>query len=298
MDIKFDQVHLIMSMMRSWSTVIIFLINNAKFSSSLTPALLTSCDRVSMTRRTQLFQSSLASQEDFFAKGHSCPRNRNEPGCLPFKNHIDNARKQNLHYNIYSPRSDSTKPTTKLDTSDSYFMVHVEEQLTHLRSKNLNELKLACSRRNIRYGMFSEKEEYINAILRDMEKTFDFSVTGLVQPGAVTELTEKQLDLEVSSKKSLIVVAVFAKWCGPCSVVIPQLEMAARKLIEDEVRVVKINGDKYPSYAARYQVAGLPSILLIKEGHVLDRMEGVSTTTEISNFIQQHLSCAKRKVIL
>jgi len=275
--------------MQSWSTVIIVLIYNAKLSSSLTPALFTSCDRVSMMRGTQLFQSSLVSQEDFFAQAYSYPHNQNRHGCLPFNNQIIDARKLNVHDNVYSLRSDNTITTTKSDTGESYFGVHAEEQRSLLRSKNLKELKLACSRRNIRYGKFPEKEEYTNAILRDMEKTFAFSVTGLVQPGAATELTEKQLEQEVSSKKSLIVLAIFAKWCGPCNVVIPQLEMTAKKLIEDEVRVIKVDADKYPSCAARYQVAGLPSILLIGGGRVLDRLEGASTTTEILNFIQQHL---------
>ena len=58
---------------------------------------------------------------------------------------------------------------------------------------------------------------------------------------------------------------------------LPQLEVAAKKLVKDEVRVVKIDSDKYPSWAARYQVEGLPAIILIQGGRVLDRMEGAHT---------------------
>eukprot|EP00536_Pseudo-nitzschia_multiseries_P007072 jgi/Psemu1/304567/fgenesh1_kg.160_\ len=124
--------------------------------------------------------------------------------------------------------------------------------------------------------------------MEDMKKAWSFSVTGLVQPGAVTELTGDQLDLEMTRKESLILVDIFATWCGPCRVILPQLQVAAKKMVDDKVRVVKIDADKHSSWVGRYQVEGLPTMLLIKEGRVVDRLEGAYMTNEIVNFVQQH----------
>jgi len=277
-------------MMNSWITLLAVFSSQARFSSSFAPALSTTCDRESKIIRTQLFQSSMALQEAFFRQGFSCSRNQCCSDNLSFNSKIIEVRKLDVNNNMYSPTSYSATATAKLDTNENFGGVQAEEQLTILRSKSLKELKLACSRRNIRYGKFSEKEEYVKAIWQDMEKAFAFSVTGLVQPGAMVELTEEQLEQEISGKESLLVVDAFATWCGPCRVIVPQLEMAAKKLVEDKVRVVKIDVDKHPSWAARYQVEGLPAILLIQGGCVLDRLEGTYTTNEIFDFVQQHIA--------
>jgi thioredoxin len=241
---------------------------------------------------TQRYQSSIALQEDFFLQ-HSCSYSQKK--CEPVNIQVTEVRKQDFDDNVYSPSrystiTSATATNTKLNTANANCGgLQAEEQINTLRSKSLKELKLACSRRSIRYGIFSEKEEYVQAIWQDMEKTSAFSVTGLVQPGAAVELTEEQLDQELSGKDSLILVDVYATWCGPCRVLLPQLEVAAKKLVKDEVRVVKIDSDKYPSWAARYQVEGLPAILLIQKGKVLDRMEGAHTTKEIFDFVQEHV---------
>ena len=170
--------------------------------------------------------------------------------------------------------------------------MQAEERLAALWSMSLKELKLACSRRNIQYGKFlerSEKDEYVDALWQDMERTLAFSVTGLVQPGSMTELTEEQLEEELSGRETLMLVDVFATWCGPCRVMVPALEVVAKKLVEDQVRVVKINADNHPSWAAQHQVQGLPAILLMQGDRIVDRLEGTYTTNEIIDFVQQHL---------
>lgn len=268
-------------MMSHWIALIVVLSSRARFSDSFAPAVSNPRDRESMTRGTQIFQSSIALQNKIYQKVDSCSRNR----C----SQVIEMQKLDAINIAYSPTSNGTTVTTQLDTNENYGGIQAEEQLTVLRSKSLKELKLTCSRRNVRYGKFLEKEEYIDAIWQDMKKAFAFSVTGLVQPGAMVELTEEQLEREIFGKESLILVDAFARWCGPCRVIIPQLEMTAKKLVDDKVRVVKIDVDKHPSWAARYQVEGLPTILLIQGGCVLGHLEGTYTTDEIFNFVQQYI---------
>jgi len=277
-------------MMNVWITIIAVISSKARFSSSFAPAITIPVGRESMMGGTRRYQSSIALQEDFFLQ-HSGSYSTKK--CEPVNIQVTEVRKQDFDDNVYSPTrysASATATTTKLDTAnENCGGLQAEEQINKLRSKSLKELKLACSRRNIRYGIFLEKDEYVQAIWQDMEKASAFSVTGLVQPGAAVELTEEQLDQELSGKDALILVDVFATWCGPCRVLLPQLEVAAKKLVKDEVRVVKIDSDKYPSWAARYQVEGLPAIILIQGGRVLDRMEGAHTTKEIFDFVQRHV---------
>lgn len=265
-------------MMKTW--ILTFaLLSNAGSSSSFAPAQQALSDGVSMRRGRQLFQSSIAVQEDFFVRNDSSSRNARE----------ENATRQpDVNNNVYTPANNCATAAGLETTADE----QAQERLAALQSMGLKELKLACSRRNIQYGKFlnrSEKGEYIDAIWQDMEKAFAFSVTGLVQPGAMSEVTEDQLEEELSGKDTLVLVDVFATWCGPCRVMVPALEVAAKKLEEDQVRVVKINADNHPSWAAKHEVEGLPAILLMQGDRILDRLEGTYTTGEIFDFVKQHL---------
>lgn len=266
--------------MKAW-ILSIAVLSNAGSSLSFVPVHQAPVDRASMRRGRQLFQSSIAVQEDCFRKNDSFIGQEFEE---------EGKRQITVNDNVYSPTSESATATKVTDANRN---AQAEERLAALEAMTLKELKLACSRRNIQYGKFlqkTEKEEYVNAIWQDMEKAFAFSVTGLVQPGAMTELTEEQLKEELSGKDTLMLVDVFATWCGPCRVMEPALEVAAKKLVKDEVRVVKINADNHPSWAARHQVEGLPAMLLMQGDRILDRLEGTFTTNEIFDFVQKQLS--------
>lgn len=269
----------LINMMNSWFVFIIAFSSKLGFVYSFIPA-----DREPMNRGTQLFQSSIATQKDFFRQDVLCSRKKS------FNIRIDEVRRSKTNNKEYSSSNDCKKNNANLDPNKKIGYVHSDGQLTLLRSKSLKDLKLMCSRRNIQYGKFLEKEDYIEAIRQDMEQEFAFSVTGVPQPGAMVELTDEQLEQEISGKKTLIVVEVFADWCGPCRAVVPQLETAAKKLAEQDVRVVKINVDKYPSLAAKYKIEGLPAILFIQTGYVLRHLEGMFTTEEILVHAHQHLA--------
>jgi thioredoxin 1 len=147
---------------------------------------------------------------------------------------------------------------------------------------------LQCSRRNIRYCDFAEKEDFVKAVWDDMQEALAFSVTGVVRPGIVAEVTGEQLDQEMSSHDSPILVDVYATWCGPCRMVVPQLEGAAKQL-GSKARIVKLDSDKHAAWAGRFQVQGLPTLLLIKNGRLVDRLEGAHMTDGIIEFVHRHL---------
>ena len=178
-----------------------------------------------------------------------------------------------------------TESTTTTAESPPITTKEDNDQLIKLQSMSIIELKLECSKRNIQYGKFVSKknqEEYIDSILKDME----YTVTGLIRPGTMVELTGEQINQEITNENGLILVDVFATWCGPCRVIIPQLIDVAQQL-DDKIRVVKLDSDQNQEWASQYEVQGLPTLLLIKDGNVIDRLEGAYMSNEIIDFVQQ-----------
>lgn len=71
-----------------------------------------------------------------------------------------------------------------------------------------------------------------------------------------------------------ILVDFYATWCGPCQMMAPILEQVNQHL-KDRLRIVKIDTDKYPQLASRYNIQALPTLVLFKNGQPVEHIEGV-----------------------
>jgi thioredoxin 1 len=85
-----------------------------------------------------------------------------------------------------------------------------------------------------------------------------------------------------------VLVDFFATWCGPCKALAPILVDVA-KTLEGEVRVIKIDVDKNPAIAQAYQVQGVPTMALFKEGRILWRQSGVIPAQAIVQQVKAQL---------
>jgi thioredoxin 2 len=88
-----------------------------------------------------------------------------------------------------------------------------------------------------------------------------------------------------------VLVDFWAPWCGPCKWVEPTVAELAHKRA-GHLKVVKLDIDTAPEIAARYEVQGIPALLLIKDGEVQDRLVGAHPAHELDAWASRHLEPA------
>jgi thioredoxin 2 len=102
------------------------------------------------------------------------------------------------------------------------------------------------------------------------------------KPVTVTDAT---FSAEVERSPIPVVVDVWAPWCGPCRMLAPTLDQLAAEMA-GKVKFAKLNSDENPGTAARFNVTGLPTLLVLKGGQTVDRMVGLLPKSEIAKRLQ------------
>lgn len=92
---------------------------------------------------------------------------------------------------------------------------------------------------------------------------------------------------EVINKDKPVLVDFFAEWCGPCKMMAPILH-DLKKSMADEISIIKIDVDKNQQAASAYQVRGVPTLILFRNGKVLWRQSGIVPAKELENIINKH----------
>ncbi|GAA4269938.1 thioredoxin [Hyunsoonleella aestuarii] len=91
----------------------------------------------------------------------------------------------------------------------------------------------------------------------------------------------------IINSDNLTLIDFHATWCGPCKVLAPILREVKQDL-KDSIKIIKIDVDKNQSLAAKYQVRGVPTMMLFKNGKQLWRQSGVLQKKDIINIIKQY----------
>ncbi|MEW5786004.1 MAG: thioredoxin [Bacillota bacterium] len=97
----------------------------------------------------------------------------------------------------------------------------------------------------------------------------------------VKEISEGQFKQEVFQASLPVLVDFWAPWCGPCKMLAPVLQEVAAEN-QDRLKVVKVNVDENPDLASRYDVMGIPTMVLFKNGQVVDSFTGAMSKQELS----------------
>lgn len=90
----------------------------------------------------------------------------------------------------------------------------------------------------------------------------------------------------IINSETPVLIDFYADWCGPCKMLAPILKDVKSEL-NDNIKIIKIDVDKNQNLAAKYQVRGVPTMMLFKNGNQLWRQSGVLQKDEIVNIIKQ-----------
>jgi thioredoxin 1 len=100
--------------------------------------------------------------------------------------------------------------------------------------------------------------------------------------------TDAAFDSDVLQSDKPVLVDFWAEWCGPCRMLGPTIDAIASEY-DGKVKVGKLNVDDNAMVAQRYQIRGIPAILLFKGGKVVDQRVGAVPKTELTKMIESQL---------
>ena len=104
----------------------------------------------------------------------------------------------------------------------------------------------------------------------------------------VKEINSDNFASEVEKSSQITIVDFYADWCGPCRKLSPIMEEVEQEL-GDKIKFTKINTDDNIEVAKKYQISGLPTLLIFKNGEAVERLVGLMPKSSIITNIEKHL---------
>jgi len=103
---------------------------------------------------------------------------------------------------------------------------------------------------------------------------------------AISHLTDQNFASETGS--GVVLVDFWAPWCGPCKMIAPVLEEIDSE-IGDQVKITKLDVDENPQTASNFGVMSIPTLLVFKDGEVVDKVVGFQPKEALTDVLQRHI---------
>ncbi|MEI5995550.1 thioredoxin [Candidatus Enterococcus mansonii] len=100
-------------------------------------------------------------------------------------------------------------------------------------------------------------------------------------------ITDK--DFAQETDNGLVLIDFWATWCGPCRMQAPILEQLSEEYDENEVKIAKMDVDENPATPASFGIMSIPTLLLKKDGEVVEKAVGVHSKEQLRALIDKHL---------
>ena len=96
---------------------------------------------------------------------------------------------------------------------------------------------------------------------------------------SVLHITKDTFEAEVLKSDKPVLLDFFAVWCGPCKMIAPVLDEIAQA--REDIKVCKVNVDEEPELAAKYQVMSIPTLMVFKDGQIVNQSLGAKPKAQI-----------------
>lgn len=104
----------------------------------------------------------------------------------------------------------------------------------------------------------------------------------------MVEFTDQNFDEQVLKSAKPVLVDFWAPWCAPCRMMAPTVEAVAGEYAERAV-VGKLNVDDNQGVAGKYNIRGIPTLLLFKDGQVAEQVVGATSKDAVKKMLDKHL---------
>lgn len=101
------------------------------------------------------------------------------------------------------------------------------------------------------------------------------------------ETTDNNFQADVIDSKLPVLVDFWAPWCGPCRQLAPTLDSLSQEL-EGQINIVKCNVDDNPETPSKYMVRGIPTMIIFKEGKVVDTKVGALSKAALTEWVKEN----------
>lgn len=108
-------------------------------------------------------------------------------------------------------------------------------------------------------------------------------------PDKVLTFTDAKWNEDVLSSAQPVLVDFWAEWCAPCKMMAPSIEALAEEF-DGRLRVGKLNVDDNAATSEKYDIRGIPTVMIFKGGEVKEQVVGVTSKENLARLVERHMT--------
>jgi len=126
------------------------------------------------------------------------------------------------------------------------------------------------------------------SVIHRTSPTFNFKLNNITMNEKIIALSDASFEQDVINSNKTVLVDFWAEWCGPCKSIGPILDEIANEY-DGKIVIAKMNVDDNTQTPPKYGIRGIPSLLIFKDGSVVDTKMGALSKAELSAFIDSNI---------
>ncbi|WP_160679989.1 thioredoxin [Clostridium sp. C8-1-8] len=104
----------------------------------------------------------------------------------------------------------------------------------------------------------------------------------------IREVVDNNLEEAMKDSKNVVLVDLWATWCEPCKMISPILDELSVEL-EGKVEFLKVNADQNKELVSKYQISGIPTMLVFKQGELVDTLNGFNPKVKLLQVLNKYI---------